>query len=110
MKNQSTNESETSAAVAGAAHGSAFRRNAISGERYPLPRIMWADCDEEDKRTPVVIYDTKADQRGNRPELKAVPVVVIPLGDADTMHTHLLNAIQAAKERGIKTPNEKCQR
>ncbi len=42
-----------------------------------FPRLMWADCDPEDKSTPVVVYQTRGDQRGNRPDLKPLRVRVM---------------------------------
>lgn len=44
-----------------------------------FPRIMWADVDTTASRVPVAVYCTKADQRGNRPDLTPVPVAVISL-------------------------------
>lgn len=44
-----------------------------------FPRIMWADYDPTDKRTPVAVYKTRADQRGNRPDLKPIRVLVTAL-------------------------------
>ncbi len=76
--------------------------NPISGKREALPRIMWADVDPEYVgATAVSIYGTKADQRGNRPDLKPVPVVVIELRDLTAMHTDLINAVLAAREKGL---------
>ena len=42
-------------------------------------KIMVADFDSADKRTPVAIYPTKSEQRGNRPDLSPIPVSVTPL-------------------------------
>lgn len=47
-------------------------------ERIPAPRQMWADYDPEYKTDSLVIYETKGDQRSNRPDLKPIPVLVIP--------------------------------
>lgn len=55
-----------------------------TAERSELmkPRIMWADIDPEDRETPVVIYATKTEQRMNRPDLKAIKVIVTPFDKA----------------------------
>lgn len=42
----------------------------------PFPRLMWADYDPEVKNTPVAVYDTKSEQRANRPDLKPLRVRV----------------------------------
>lgn len=61
---------------------------------------MWADCDPDDKRTPVVTYDSKAEQRGNRPDLKPVRVAIISLDqNLGHMMTDLYNAFQADREK-----------
>lgn len=39
---------------------------------------MTADFDPSDKKTPLVVYPTKAEQRDNRPDLKPIPVTVTP--------------------------------
>ena len=44
-----------------------------------ISKVFIADIDPSDKRTPVAIYPTKSEQRGNRPDLKPIPVVVAPL-------------------------------
>lgn len=46
-------------------------------KRKFLPRKMWADIDPHSKEQPVVIYATKKDQRGCRPDLKPIPVLVL---------------------------------
>lgn len=40
---------------------------------------MVADFDPNDKRTPLSVYQNRAEQRGNRPDLKPIPVCVTPL-------------------------------
>jgi hypothetical protein len=42
----------------------------------PFPRLMWADHDPKNKQTPIAIYDTKAEQHSNRPDLKPLRVRV----------------------------------
>jgi hypothetical protein len=53
-------------------------------KRY-FPKVMWADVDIHAGRDAVVIYPTKGEQRGNRPDLIAIPVAVIPI-DGRTEH------------------------
>jgi len=51
-------------------------------KRHPqFPRVMWADVDPTSKSDPVVIYQTKSEQRGTRPDLKPVRVLVVALDD-----------------------------
>ena len=68
---------------------------------------MWADCDPDDRKTPVATYDSKADQRGNRPDLKPVRVAVVSLDkNLGDIMTDLYNAVQADRE-SRSMPNEK---
>lgn len=79
----------------------AFPKNKISGERDALPRVMWADCDPDSKLDPVVIYPTRNEQRGNRPDLKPVPVLVVSLDQPrDKIMTDVTNALLAIKGKG----------
>lgn len=90
--------------------GSAYSRNNISGEKYPLPRLMWADCDPDDRKTPVATYDSKADQRGNRPDLKPVRVAVVSLDkNLGEIMTDLYNAVKADRAKR-SMPNVQAER
>ncbi len=51
------------------------------GQRIPKPQQMWADYDPECKTDSLVVYTRKSDQRSNRPDLKPIPVLVIPFID-----------------------------
>lgn len=43
-----------------------------------LVRCMWADYDPmADRSSKVVVYNSKADQRANRPDLVPIPVMVV---------------------------------
>ena len=57
-------------------------------KRKPFPRLMWADYDASDKRTPVAIYATKAEQRANRPDLQPVRVRIsrVPVSSPNIGH------------------------
>jgi len=52
-------------------------------KRHPqFPRVMWADYDATAAKSDcVVIYPNKSEQRGNRPDLKPVRVLVVALDD-----------------------------
>lgn len=62
-----------------AAKGRNLIRWAVNRQPSGLPRIMWADVDKDNKTTPVAVYTSKADQRGNRPDLKPIRVIVAEL-------------------------------
>lgn len=50
------------------------RRDEANAPKFP--RLAWADVDTADKRTPVAIYATRAEQRANRPDLKPIRVLI----------------------------------
>jgi hypothetical protein len=51
-------------------------------QRLPFPRVMWADVDPTAAKADwVVIYPTKREQRGNRPDLKPIKCLVVALDD-----------------------------
>lgn len=61
--------------------GSGFRspegRNRAEERNAPkLPRVMWADADMTNRREPVAVYNTRAEQRSNRPDLQPIRVMV----------------------------------
>lgn len=62
---------------------------------------MWADCDPEGGRIPLVVYETKAEQRANRPDLKRRRVAVIALDGTTTENAQvdLMNALLAYRTR-----------
>ena len=43
------------------------------------PKYIWADCDPEAPRSVRwAFYNTLADQRGNRPDLKPIKLRIVP--------------------------------
>lgn len=52
------------------------------------PTLMWADHDPKDRQTPIAIYATKTEQRSNRPDLKAVRVLVMPVPNKFSIDSH----------------------
>lgn len=77
-------------------------RNPITGKAALLPRIMWADCDPTYPRSvQVSTYGTKADQRGNRPDLKPHRVAVIAL-DGRSLNDFIIEASNVWLSRNAK--------
>lgn len=72
MKNKKRNERRSPARKTGQA--------GALGVAPSSPLLRWADYDSEYKgNNRFQVYATKADQRGNRPDLKPIPVLVVPL-------------------------------
>lgn len=70
-----------------------------------FPRLMWADYDPTCKHMPIAVYATKADQRGNRPELEPIRVLVaLPNSNWAELEEKLahLRAFAADDSRKIK--------
>lgn len=87
-----------------------FKLNKISGEKYPLPRLMWADCDPSCGRTPVSIYSSKSEQYTIRPDLKPIPVAVIrldvPIDEIDAAYNAVIRASEKHR-RHLRTRKSK---
>ena len=60
---------------------------------------MWADFDPTDKRTPVAVYPTRADQHGNRPDLQPVRVLVTEVKPAPFKRYNSGDHAEAVKAR-----------
>lgn len=82
--------------------------SAVSRQRpkkHPqFPRVMWADVDTDCKHTPVAIYPTKSEQRGNRPDLKPIKVLVVALeGKFDqSVISEAIDVLNRCAEQGHK--------
>lgn len=50
-----------------------------------LPKYIWADCDPDAPRSVRwAFYNTLADQRGNRPDLKPIKLRIVPNAQGDS--------------------------
>lgn len=72
-------------------------------KRQPqFPRVMWADVDPTSKSDPVVLYQTKAEQRGTRPDLKPIRVLVVALNnDGQAPIADAIDVLNRCAERGV---------
>jgi hypothetical protein len=77
-----------------------------------FPRLMWADYDPDySNANRVAMYGSKADQRGNRPDLKPIRVLVVALDDNDK--APIANALAVLKRcaaQGIELANKHSDR
>lgn len=66
----------------------------------PFPRVMWADYDPSyGKNERVAIYPTKSEQRGNRPDLKPIRVLVVALERND--QAPIVEALETLKRCSV---------
>jgi len=72
------------------------------GHKFNMkPKKMWADYDPDHsaKQDRMQVYTTRSEQRSNRPDLPAIPVLVVPI-DAESVEELREKIDRAVNESG----------